>query len=176
MAYYRVEDILSGASEADKVLYRHDSPTDGFLILPDMKWDLTNTSTLYLVALVLDRRIRSLRDLRKSHVPMLKNIMEQASHAVKTRWGLEKASLRFYVHYQPSYCEHFCLTDRIMAALSMSCSSAIDHFHVHIVNASYSGLAGMNVGQAHLLDDLVNLVWMLSMRLKLPFSSSFRSN
>ena len=33
-----------------------------------------------------------------------------------------------------------------------------DHFHVHIVNASYSGLIGMNVGQAHLLDDLINLV------------------
>ena len=105
MPLYRVEDILTGASEADKVLYRDDSPTDGFLILPDMKWDLTNVTTLYLVALVLDRGIRSLRDLRKTHVPMLRNIMKQASHAVETRWGLGKGSLRFYVHYQPSYCE-----------------------------------------------------------------------
>lgn len=33
-----------------------------------------------------------------------------------------------------------------------------DHFHVHIVNASYAGLMGMAVGQAHLLDDIISLV------------------
>ena len=34
----------------------------------------------------------------------------------------------------------------------------IDHFHVHIVNANYIGLPGMNAGQAHLLEDLISLV------------------
>ena len=35
---------------------------------------------------------------------------------------------------------------------------APDHFHVHIVNANYVGLAGMSVGQAHLLDDIISMV------------------
>lgn len=104
-AWCRVEDILSGVSEADKVVYKDDSPTDGFLIIPDMKWDLTSINTLYLVALTLNRSIRSLRDLRKAHVPMLRNIIKHASHAVERRWGLGRGSLRFYVHYQPSYCK-----------------------------------------------------------------------
>ena len=33
-----------------------------------------------------------------------------------------------------------------------------DHFHVHIVQVNYSGVAGMNVGQAHLLDAIIALV------------------
>ena len=34
----------------------------------------------------------------------------------------------------------------------------LDHFHVHIVQVSYSGFTGMNVGQAHLLDAIIALV------------------
>lgn len=34
----------------------------------------------------------------------------------------------------------------------------LDHFHVHIVQVNYSGFAGMNVGQAHLLDTIIALV------------------
>jgi m7GpppX diphosphatase len=33
-----------------------------------------------------------------------------------------------------------------------------DHFHVHVVHIEHEGLAGMTVGQAHLLDDLISLV------------------
>lgn len=102
-----MENILTGVSEADKVLYRNESPEDGFLILPDMKWDLTNVSTLYLVALTLRHDIRSLRDLRREHLPLLKGIRQEAARIVKERWGLSSGSLRFYVHYQPSYCTSF---------------------------------------------------------------------
>lgn len=34
----------------------------------------------------------------------------------------------------------------------------VDHFHVHIVHIYHEGLAGMMVGQAHLLDDVISLV------------------
>ncbi|KAJ3505420.1 hypothetical protein NLJ89_g7426 [Agrocybe chaxingu] len=51
-----VENILTGVSEQHKVLFSNPE----FLILPDMKWDLKTVSSLYLVALVQDRTIRSL--------------------------------------------------------------------------------------------------------------------
>ncbi|EJD05719.1 scavenger mRNA decapping enzyme [Fomitiporia mediterranea MF3/22] len=131
-----VENILTGISEAEKILYRDDSPITGFMILPDMKWDLINISTLYLTALTFNRSIRSLRDLSREHLPMLKNIRREASRIVEEQWGLDKRSLRFFVHYQPSYY----------------------HFHVHIVNSNYVGLTGMSAGQAHLLEDLISLL------------------
>ncbi|KAF8228052.1 HIT-like protein [Tricholoma matsutake] len=127
-----VENILQGHSEQSKVLYS----CPEFLILPDMKWDLKTLSSLYLVALVQDRSIRSLRDLRKKHVGMLDAIRREADRVVGEKWELGKGALRMYVHYQPSYY----------------------HFHVHIVNANQAGMMGMAVGQAHLLDDIISLL------------------
>ncbi|TDL27247.1 HIT-like protein [Rickenella mellea] len=130
-----VEDILSGKSESHKVLHR-DGTKFGYVILPDMKWDLTTLSSLYLVAISSCRDIKCLRDLRKQHISMLRGVQHEASRIVKERWGLESGGLRFFIHYQPSYY----------------------HFHVHIVNANYCGLMGMCVGQAHLLDDVISLL------------------
>lgn len=101
----RVEHILKGVSEADKVLYRDNSPDHGFVLLPDMKWDLTNISTLYLVAISLNRSIRSLRDLKKEHIGMLRSIKAEASRIVQEKWNLSPGCLRFVIHYQPSYCQ-----------------------------------------------------------------------
>jgi m7GpppX diphosphatase len=33
-----------------------------------------------------------------------------------------------------------------------------DHFHVHVVNVNHTGLLGMTVGQAHMLDDIISLL------------------
>ena len=145
-----MEDILEGRSEQEKVLVS--SPE--FMILPDMKWDLKTISSLYLVAIAQDRSIRSLRDLRKRHLSLLKNIYSEAERIVHQRWGLGKGSLRMFVHYQPSYCT------LSMYPLSFICTyyGSLDHFHVHIVNVNCDGLLGMSVGQAHLLDDLIMLV------------------
>ena len=103
--YIRVDDILAGKSEAEKILFKDSSPSLGYVILPDMKWDLSNTSALYLVAISNSKEIRCLRDLRKHHLPMLRGIRREATRVVNENWGLNSGSLRFYIHYQPSYCE-----------------------------------------------------------------------
>lgn len=102
---YRVDNILNGVSEVDKILFRDPSPETGYVILPDMKWDLTTISSLYLVAIAFNRDIRSLRDLNKAHLGLLKSIRREAARVAKDRWGLEQGSLRMFIHYQPSYCE-----------------------------------------------------------------------
>ncbi|THH31436.1 hypothetical protein EUX98_g2764 [Antrodiella citrinella] len=133
---HRVHDILSGTSEAEAVLHRDPSPEFGYVILPDMKWDSTTISTLYLVAIVLTKDIRSLRDLKKRHLGMLRGIRTETTRIVNEKWGLEGGSLRFYIHYQPSYY----------------------HFHIHIVHVNNVGTYGSTVGQAHLLDDIISLL------------------
>lgn len=117
-----------------------------------MKWDLVTVSSLYLMAIALSRNIRSLRDLRKKHLPMLRSIRAEATRIVKERWRLGEGSIRLFVHYQPSYCEFTECAD------TMATKTFIDHFHVHIMNANYYGLMGSTVGQAHLLDDIISLV------------------
>ncbi|PPQ71038.1 hypothetical protein CVT24_011919 [Panaeolus cyanescens] len=128
-----VENILTGLSEQNKILYS----SDQFVILPDMKWDLKTVSSLYLTVIAQDRSIRSIRDLRKEHVGLLKSIRKESYSIVKNKWDLGPGSLRLFIHYQPSYY----------------------HFHVHVVNANYeTGNAGMMVGQAHLLEDVISLL------------------
>ncbi|KZV60849.1 scavenger mRNA decapping enzyme [Peniophora sp. CONT] len=147
-----VEDIISGQSEASKVLFRSPPNTaNGFLILPDMKWDLVTVNSLYLVAIATTSGVRSLRDLRSEHVPMLKSVKREAVRVAGEKWGLKKTELRLFVHYQPSYY----------------------HFHVHIVNSNYTGLQGMSTGQAHMLDDLISLLELdgtLLQRMTLAYS------
>ncbi|KAJ7224329.1 scavenger mRNA decapping enzyme, partial [Mycena pura] len=124
--------ILDGHKEQAKTLFT--SPD--FILLPDMKWDLHTVSSLYLIAIVRDHEIRSLRDLRTRHIPLLKSIRREAFTIVRDKWDIEAGGLRMYIHYQPSYY----------------------HFHVHIVNANYEAGLGMRVGQAHLLDDIISLL------------------
>ncbi|KAF8580178.1 scavenger mRNA decapping enzyme [Ramaria rubella] len=132
-----VYNILSHTVEAHKILYEDDSQEVGFVILPDMKWDAETVSSLYLVAITHARSIATMRDLTREHIQMLKAIRREAGKLVRERWGLDgEQSLRFYIHYQPSYY----------------------HFHVHIVNANYTGFKGICVGQAHILEDVISLL------------------
>lgn len=99
-------DILEGRSEADKILHRDTHPDYGYVLLPDMKWDLSTLSSLYLVAIASSPAIRSLRDLKKAHIPMLKSIRREAHRVATEKWGLGQGTLRLFIHYQPSYCTY----------------------------------------------------------------------
>ncbi|KAJ7720575.1 scavenger mRNA decapping enzyme [Mycena maculata] len=128
-----VIEILEGRKEQSKILF---SSSD-FIILPDMKWDLHTISSLYLIAIVRDETLRSLRDLRANrHISLLKTIRSEALAVAQERWGIERGGLRMLIHYQPSYY----------------------HFHVHIVNSNYEVGMSMIVGQAHLLEDVISLL------------------
>ncbi|GAA5923894.1 hypothetical protein JCM3775_005541 [Rhodotorula graminis] len=129
-----VYNILDGVAEADNVLYRDDDPETGFVLTPDLKWDQKTMSALYLLVLSQDRTIRSLRDLRPQHLPLLRKIRAESERVAVERYGIDKGELRFFVHYQPTYY----------------------HFHVHVVHLSYMSFSGITVGQAHLLDDVID--------------------
>ncbi|EIW67552.1 hypothetical protein TREMEDRAFT_33242, partial [Tremella mesenterica DSM 1558] len=131
-----VYNILNGKKEAERILYNDPDEENGFMILPDLKWDQTSMSALYLTVLVRTRKIKSLRDLTKSHLSLLRDIKLKTFETVLKQFGVEGNKLRLFVHYQPSYY----------------------HFHVHVVHLHHETLGGMTVGQAHMLDDLIALL------------------
>ena len=138
-----VHNILEGHSEADSVLYSDHDPRHGFVILPDMKWDRRTLSSLYLVAIVRDASLTNLRDLRKEHIPLLRNIQRAGAQVAHNCFGLAKPSedgssspLRCFLHYMPTYF----------------------HLHVHMLSANYVSHPGALVGQAQLLDDIISLL------------------
>ncbi|PWN18227.1 scavenger mRNA decapping enzyme [Microstroma glucosiphilum] len=139
-----VYNILEGKKEKENVLFRDEDPVTGFVILPDLKWDRRTLSSLYLISIVQDRSLRSLRSLCVAHIPLLRKIQKGAAQVAHEHFGLgaspEEASgkLRCFVHYQPSYY----------------------HLHVHVLSVDYTSHQGAIVGQAHLLDDIIDLLQM----------------
>ena len=128
-----IDNILSGASEQDRVIIKKEG-LDGFVILPDCKWNQKAISSLYLLALINRRDVRSLRDLTSEHLPMLKDLKNTIAEIVPRQYAeLEACQLRVYIHYLPTYY----------------------YFHVHIVHVDLE-TPGCHAGTAHLLDDVID--------------------
>ncbi|KAM6999909.1 m7GpppX diphosphatase [Tautogolabrus adspersus] len=127
-----VYNILEKKAEADRVVFEDPDPKVGFVLLPDFKWDQKQVDDLYLIALAHCRGIRSLRDLKSEHLPLLQNIFEKGKEAIMQRYNIPASKLRVYLHYQPSYY----------------------HLHVHFTKLGYEA-PGCGVERAHLLADVI---------------------
>jgi m7GpppX diphosphatase len=129
-----VKNILYHGEEAERVLFKNED----YIILPDMKWDGKDVSTMYCCCIVYDEQISSLRELTATHTDYLWRIRESILTEVPRIYGdsgITRDQLRLYVHYQPSYY----------------------HFHIHVVNSNFLGLANsMLAGKAILLDDIID--------------------
>eukprot|EP01025_Chloroclados_australasicus_P048588 TRINITY_DN55105_c0_g1_i1.p1 TRINITY_DN55105_c0_g1~~TRINITY_DN55105_c0_g1_i1.p1 ORF type:complete len:195 (-),score=20.26 TRINITY_DN55105_c0_g1_i1:41-583(-) len=77
-----VFNILDGKAEMDRVIFDAPGDADGFVLLPDNKWDRKQVEQLYCLAIMRNRSLRSLRDLRQEHLPMLHKLRDAALPAV----------------------------------------------------------------------------------------------
>lgn len=128
-----VENILDGKAEQESVLYNDSDQKNGFLLLPDLKWDRKSLDSLYFSAIVQRRGIKSIRDLTAEHLPLLENIKRAGCKAIAEKFKVESKNLRIFFHYQPSYY----------------------HLHIHFVHLKAEPI-GATIGQAHLLDDVID--------------------
>ncbi|KAM6312667.1 m7GpppX diphosphatase [Podargus strigoides] len=135
-----VYNILEKKAEADRIIHENPDPCNGFVIVPDFKWNQNQLDDLYLIALVHCREIKSLRDLTAEHLPLLRNILQEGKEAIVKRYGVPGSQLRIYLHYQPSYY----------------------HLHVHFTALGYDA-PGTSVERAHLLADVIDNLAMDSM-------------
>lgn len=96
-------NVLEHRKEQDRIVFEDPSDETGFILLPDLKWDGKTLEQLYLLALVRPRGIKSLRDLTAEHLPLLRNIKERGTEAIRERYGIDPDKLRVYLHYQPTF-------------------------------------------------------------------------
>lgn len=135
-----VYNILFHGKELESVIY-HDRSHEGFVLLPDMKWDRVNLENLYLCCIVNRKDISSLRDLNGSHIDWLRKVQLKVKSVAFEVYGIAPDQLKVFVHYHPSYY----------------------HFHLHIVNIHHPGLGnGIAVGKAILLDDIIDNLTLVS--------------
>lgn len=143
-------NILEHRSEVERIVFEDPSPLTGFVLLPDLKWDGRTRETLYLLAIVHRRGIRSLRDLRATDLPLLRNIRDAGTAAIAARYGLKARELRIYLHYQPSFY----------------------HLHVHFTYVQHEA-PGIRCERGHLLSTVIDNLQLLGdyyQRATLPFT------
>lgn len=139
-----VYNIIDGKTEAEDVIYRtplsqQQVNEEGFLLLPDLNWDRKTIGSLHLLGIVERRDIWSLRDLKKRHVPWLREMRRRFVEATVEMFaerGVEADSLKLYVHYQPTYY----------------------HFHVHVVHVALEAGATQATGKAVGLESIISML------------------
>jgi m7GpppX diphosphatase len=186
-----VHNILALEKETDRLLL--DVPgDDGFLINTDPKWashPQTDPSKgpvdraswkhhacvkdLYCLGLLRRRDVRSIRDLRGEHLPMLRALRAGALEAIHTTYGLPEHSIRAFFHYPPqarapragelqALCQMCARVQRQTRTRGHRPIATSDpllpqfyHLHVHFTALS-AAAGGCNVERAHLLDDVID--------------------
>lgn len=128
-----VYNVLEHKKEVERIIFEDPDPERGFILAPDFKWSGESVSDLYCLAIIHKRGIGSLRDLNRSHLPLLKNIKQCCLKAVKEKYGLKSSEVRMYFHYQPSYY----------------------HLHVHVTSVHFTP-PGSGCDKSHLLDSVIS--------------------
>ncbi|XP_023936869.2 m7GpppX diphosphatase [Bicyclus anynana] len=145
-----VYNILEGKSEQDRVVYDNKCEKEGFVLLPDLKWDGLTKETLYLLAIVRQREIKSLRDLNEGHLPLLKRVRDEGKKAILDKYNVPGSQLRIYLHYQPSFY----------------------HLHIHFTYLKHEA-PGIYAEKSHLLDAVIDNIEMMNdyyQKATLPFT------
>ncbi|CAB3254620.1 unnamed protein product [Arctia plantaginis] len=145
-----VYNILEGKSEQDRVVLDNKCEKEGFVLLPDLKWDGITKETLYLLAIIRQRGIKSLRDLDESHLPLLRRIRDEGKKKILEKYGVPGSQLRIYLHYQPSFY----------------------HLHVHFTYLKHEA-PGIYAEKSHLLETVIDNIEMIGNYYKkatLPFT------
>jgi len=127
-----VHNILDKKKESERIMLEDTDPKDGFIFLPDMKWDQETTSDLYCQAIANRRDLPTLRSLTSEHLPLLRNILKKGCGVLESKFGLKSHHVRVYVHYQPSFY----------------------HLHVHFAHVDTEG--SIECGKAHLLQNVID--------------------
>ena len=122
-----IYNVLEKKKEVELMIYENDQ----FMLSKDWKFNDGDLETLYCLAMVKRRDLYTLRDLNKSHIPMLKNIREEGLRAIEAKFGVKSSSIRVFIHYYPTFY----------------------HLHVHFAHVKI--WHGCSCTHAHLLDDVI---------------------
>ena len=78
-----VYNILEHKKESERIVYEDPDANTGFVLLPDFKWNGKQVEDLYLLAIVHQRDIKSIRDLNHRHLPLLKKMMIDGTKSIQ---------------------------------------------------------------------------------------------
>ena len=122
-----IYNIIDGISEQDLILYRDDL----CLIIPTFTWNSVDIQKLHILCIPIDKNIRTIRSLNKSHITLLQHMRQVALNIIMNKYNLDETNLKMFFHYTPSTY----------------------HLHLHIMNLNCE--RNSSVEYSHYLDSLI---------------------
>lgn len=100
-----IQNIIE--NECDDILYIDDN----IIIILNYHWNLVDMNKFHLLIIIRDEKLRSLRDLRGEHLPLLRNTLKKGFDIVRSVYGLSERDIKMSIHYPPStYQLHIHIT------------------------------------------------------------------
>lgn len=149
-------NILEHKAEQSRIVYEDKDEESGFVMVNDLKWD-GKLNTLKVIALPF-KRIKSMRELNASHLPLLKNIRDAGKKALAEKFNIFPSQLRIYLHYQPSYYHlhvHF-------AYLMFETPGKLERYSYLYTYFKRIYFTGIYVEKAHLLSTVIRNIELMS--------------
>ena len=93
-----IYNILDGNKETENLIYENKY----FKLMKDLKFNEDDDiKSLYLIAIVKQRDLLSIRDLTREHLSMLMSIRDNSINVIEQKYGV-KCACPFF-HYLPQY-------------------------------------------------------------------------
>mmetsp|Transcript_16821 Transcript_16821/g.30070 ORF Transcript_16821/g.30070 Transcript_16821/m.30070 type:complete len:296 (-) Transcript_16821:21686-22573(-) len=111
-----VYNLLDHISETEELFYEDPDPELGFSLVPDLKFKNYSAESFYFSVVLRRRDLKSIRDLRATHLDMLKRLELKVTEAISSRLGVAARHVQLFFHYWPSFY----------------------HLHLHATNLNFS--------------------------------------
>lgn len=117
-----IYNIIDGMAEIEKIIYR-----DNYIvIIPNYTWDEKDINYLHILAIPIDKSLRSIRDLNSTHIPMLEYYKKTTLQVIKEKYFIDEDKLKIFFHYTPST---YHLHIHFATIINKKCNSSIEYSH-----------------------------------------------
>ena len=124
-----VRNVLEGREEREKVWVREEQ----FVVVMDYKVQRVQENRFYFLGITdTSLGLKSLRDLRAAHLPLLRRLHSAALSSLSSALHISPHSILSYIHYPPSFY----------------------HFHIHFVPVD-AYFSSNTVPRAHMLSEVI---------------------
>lgn len=86
--YNILEKNREKCNEIDRIIFEDSDASNGFMVLPDLKWDQKDNRELDLLLLVNRRDLHTVRDLNETHLSLLNNIVESVPKLLSKKFSI----------------------------------------------------------------------------------------
>jgi m7GpppX diphosphatase len=93
-----IYNIIDGYDEQDKIIFQDEL----FILIPTYTWNLIDLKKFHLLAIIKDKNLRSIRDLRNEHIDLLNHIKKISLPIIETKYNINSNKIKMYFHYLPS--------------------------------------------------------------------------